>query len=76
MEIKQYLGISQRLFHGFVVVGPNLDGLDFAQDDFGRFGVVPEAGSGGLRLGGGYLSFAGIVVKDTSSGPQRGPSSP
>jgi hypothetical protein len=58
------------------IIGPGFDGFDFAQGGFGGFGVVPEAGSGGLRFSSGYLFFAGIVVKDTSSGPRRGPSSP
>jgi len=76
VEIEQHFRISKGLLNGFIVVGPGFDGLYFAERGFGGFRIVPKTGSGGLRFCGGYLGFAGIVVKDTSSGPRRGPSSP
>lgn len=53
IEIVEDLGVGKGLLHGFEIVGPGLDGLDFAECGFSGFGVVPEAGSGGFRLVGG-----------------------
>ena len=76
VEVVEHVGVCYCLLHGLIVVGPGLDTLDFSELGLGSFRVIPEAGSQRFGFSRSYLFFAGIVVKDTSSEPRRGPSSP
>jgi hypothetical protein len=71
-EFVKGLKIAKLVLYGFIIVGPDLNRFNFPQDAFGFFGVIPETGGSGLLFGFYYLRFFCVIVKGTSSGPQRG----
>jgi hypothetical protein len=72
VEVEEHVEVVNGLFGGLVVVGPDLDALQFLERGLGFLGVVPEAGGLALLFQVSYLGFAVIVVKGTSSRPPHG----